>query len=350
MFELELLDYRDPLIGVIVIFSIVFIASFLTYSFNIYKEKRSRQEYRKLLKRFELGTLKEEDYTHLYATYNLPYDSIILLASTFIYAGKHNKAISVYLALLEHVKEPVKKEELLELLGNAYFKSGLLQRSKDIYLKIVKFRPRNKVALKHLLLIFQNLNEYNRATEVLDSLEELDEDTIKERIYLNILITIDNPILSFEKKSIQLFNNFIINKNIERIVAHYLIKFNKELFWENIEQFNPMKIIDYLWYLDFEDIDWDKVSSSDTLKEIYSAKGFILDEAKQSKNFELNTLIAVKHSPVKSELNLNFEFICKKCKKTHPIYEARCPHCNDLFSFIVEPKLGKPTINLASLV
>lgn len=350
MFELELLDYRDPLIGVIVIFTIVFIASFLTYSLNIYKEKQSRQEYRKLLKRFELGTLKEEDYTHLYSTYNLPFDSIILLASTFIHEGKHNKAISVYLALLEHVKEPVKKEELLELLGNAYFKSGLLQRSKDIYLKILKFRPRNKVALKHLLLIFQNLNEYARANEVLDALEELDEDTIKERIYLNILTIIDDPILSFEKKSTQLFNNFIINKKLERVVANYLIKFNKELFWENIEQFNPIKIIDYLWYLDFEDIDWEKVSSSDTLKEIYSAKGYILDEAKQSKIFELNALIAVKHSPVKSELDLNFEFICSKCKKTHPIYEARCPHCNDLFSFIVEPKLGKPTINLASLV
>jgi tetratricopeptide (TPR) repeat protein len=349
MFELELLDYRDPLIGIIVIFIIVFIASFLTYSLNIYKEKQSRQEYRKLLQRFELGTLKEEDYTHLYSTYNLPFDSIILLASTFIYEGKHNKAISVYLALLEHVKEPVKKEELLELLGNAYFKSGLLQRSKDIYLKILKFRPRNKIALKHLLLIFQNLNEYKRANEVLDALEELDEDTIKERIYLNILTIIDDPVLSFEKKSTQLFNNYTINKNLERVVAHYLIKFNKELFWDNIEQFNPIKIIDYLWYLDFDDINWDKVSSTPTLQEIYSAKGHI-NSSKSSEIFELNALISIKNSSVKSELDLNFEFICKKCKKTHPIFEIRCPHCNDLFSFVVEPKLGKPTINLASLV
>jgi tetratricopeptide (TPR) repeat protein len=349
MFELELLDYRDPLIGIIVIFIIVFIASFLTYSLNIYKEKQSRQEYRKLLQRFELGTLKEEDYTHLYSTYNLPFDSIILLASTFIYEGKHNKAISVYLALLEHVKEPVKKEELLELLGNAYFKSGLLQRSKDIYLKILKFRPRNKIALKHLLLIFQNLNEYKRANEVLDALEELDEDTIKERIYLNILTIIDDPVLSFEKKSTQLFNNYTINKNLERVVAHYLIKFNKELFWDNIEQFNPIKIIDYLWYLDFDDINWDKVSSTPTLQEIYSAKGHI-NSSKSSEIFELNALISIKNSSVKSELDLNFDVICKKCKKTHPIFEIRCPHCNDLFSFVVEPKLGKPTINLASLV
>jgi len=350
VFEFAIIDYRDPLIGFIVIFSIIFIASFLTYSFNIYKEKQARKEYRKLLNRFELGTLKEKDYIDLYATYNLPFDSIILLASTFINEGKYNKAISVYLALLEHVKEPVKKEELLELLGDAYFKSGLLQRSKEIYLKILKFRPRNKVALKHLLLVFQNLNEYSRANEVLEALEELDQDTLKERAFLDILITIDDPILSFEKKATLLLQRYTNDKKLERIVANYLIKFNKELFWDNIAKFNPINILDYLWYLDFEDIDWEKVANSPLLKEIYSAKGYILDEAKQSTNFELNTLISVKHSSVKSELDLNFQFICKKCKKIHPIYETRCPHCNDLFSFAVEPKLGRPTINLNSLV
>lgn len=350
MLGIELLDYRDPLTGIIVIFLFIFIASFLTYTIGLYKERQSRQEYRKLLKRFELGTLKEEDYTHLYSTYNLPFDSIILLASSFIHKGNHNKAISVYLALLEHVKEPVKKEELLELLGNAYFKSGMLQRSKDIYLKILKFSPRNKKALKDLLLIFQSLKEFNRAKEILEALDELDEDIVKESIYLNILQIINDPLLSFEKKSNQLLNNFLINKKLERIVATYLIKFNKQLFWENIKEFEPMNIVDLLWYLDFEDIDWEKVSNNITLQEIYSAKGYILDGVKKSKNFELNSLIAVKNSIIKSDLDLNFEFICTKCKKVHPIYESRCPHCSDILSLIVELKLGRPTIDLSSLV
>ena len=350
MFENSLLDYRDPLTGIILIFIFIFIASFLTYTIGLYNEKKSRKEYRKLIKRFELGTLKEDDYIHLYSTYNLPFDSIILLASSFLHQGKHNKAISVYLTLLEHIKEPVKKEELLELLGNSYFKSGLLQRSKDIYLKILKFSPRNKVALQHLLLIFQNLKEYQRAQEVLDALEELDEDTIKERIYLDILQIINDPILSFEKKSNQLFDKYIQNEKLQRIVVNFLIKFNKKLFWEKIEHFEPMKIIDMLWYLDFEDIDWTKVNSNKTLKEIYSAKGFILDDVKESNIFELNALISIKNSTVSSSLDLNFEFLCSKCKKIHPIYESRCPHCNELLSLKVEPKLGKPTINLASLV
>jgi lipopolysaccharide assembly protein B len=350
MIENFIPDYRDPLTGILVIVLFIFLASFFTYTYSKYKERLSRKEYRKLLKRFELGTLKEEDYIHLYSTYNLPFDSILLLASSFIHTGKYDRAISVYLTLLEHVKEPVKKEELLELLGSAYFKSGMLQRSRDIYLKILKFRPRNKTALHHLLLIFQNLKEFDLAQEVIDSLEELEEKHHKERIYLQTLKLLNDPMLSYEKKAQLLLKVYMENEKTERLTANYLVQYNKELFWQNIEKFHPMKIIDILWYLDFEDIDWDKVNSTLILKEIYNAKGYILDDIHQSDQFELNALIAVRHSHVKSDLDLNFDFICTKCKKNHPVYESRCPHCQDPLSFVVEPKLGKATINLSSLV
>ncbi len=342
-------DYRDPLVGIITIFIFIFLASFVTYTLSIYNERKSRKEYRKLLERFELGTLKEDDYIHLYSTYNLPFDSIILLASSFVHKGQHNKAISVYIALLEHVKEPIKKEELLELLGETYFKSGMLQRSKDIFLKILKFSPRNKIALHKLLLIFQHLNEFKRADEVLDALDELDEDTQKERDYLQVLKIINDSILSFEKKSTQLLSNLKENKKLERIVATFLIKFNKELFWENVEQFEVMNLIDLLWYLDFDDINWEIVNNDILLEDIYSAKGYI-NKSQKSNNFELNVLVALKNSTTPTELDLNFEFICEKCKKTHPIYESRCAHYEDTLSFIVEPKLGKATLSLASLL
>jgi len=350
MSEDLLLDYRDPLTGIIVIFTFIFIASFLTYTYSKYKERQSRREYRKLLKRFELGTLKEEDYIHLYSTYNLPFDSILLLASSFLYQGKFDKAISVYLTLLDYVKEPVKKEELLEHLGSSYFKSGMLQRSRDIYLKILKFSPRNKVALHHLLLIFQSLKEFDRARDVIESLEELDHDLVKEKIYIDTLQILNDSVLSYEKRSHILLEKFLENNLVERLVVNYLVKYNKELFWKNIEKFSHMHIIDILWYLDFEDIDWEKVNNIQTLKEIYNAKGYILDDVTQSKQFELNTLIAIKHSPVKSDLDLNFDFICTKCKKNHPVYESRCPHCQEPLSFNIEPKLGRATIDFASLV
>jgi len=349
MFENLIFDYRDPAVGVITIFLLIFVASSITYTVSIYNERKSRKEYRKLLKRFELGTLKEDDYIHLYNTYNLPFDSIILLASSFLHKGQQNKAISVYLALLEHVKEPIKKEELLELLGEAYFKSGMLQRSKDIFLKILKFSPRNKIALNKLLLIFQHLNEFSRADEVLDALEELDEEIEKERVYLQVLKVINDPVMSFEKKSSLLLQKFKTNKRLERVVADFLIKFNKELFWENADLFDMMKIIDLLWYLDFDDIDWDMVSNDIKLTELYTAKGHI-KTSKQSEVFEFNVLIALKNSTVPTELDLNFEFICQNCKVSHPIYESRCPHCENTLTLLVEPKLSRATMNLASLV
>ena len=200
-----------------------------------------------------------------------------------------------------------------------------------------------------MLFIFQHLNEFQRADEVLDALEELEEDTQKERVYLRVLEIINDPIISFEKKSEELLQNLKDNHQLESIVINFLITFNKELFWKNIELFDLMHVIDLLWYLDFDDIEWDKVNQNLVLEDIYTAKGYI-EKSKKSENFELNVLIALKNSTTPSDLNLNFEFICGKCKKSHPIYESRCPHCSDILSFTVEPKLGKATLSLASLV
>ncbi len=342
-------DFRDPLFGVIVIVLSIFIISFLTYSFGLYKERKARLEYRKLLQRFEIGTLKEDDFVHLYTTYNLPFDSIVLLASTFLHKGNYTKAISVYLSLLEVVEDNVKKEELFELLGSAYFKGGFLQRSRDIYLKILKFSPRNKTALNFLLIVYQKLKEYDKASEILVVLDELEEDVELEKIYINALKVLHDPIISFDKRSDILFDMFKIHNLIQRLVVEFLIKFNKPLFWNKIDEFDILNCIDLLWYLDFNDIDFDIVSKHKILEDLYTAKGYI-DTSNQSDNFELAVLISTKKSPVKVEASLNFEFICTNCKKTHPIYESRCPHCNSILTFLVEPKLSRQTLNISSFL
>jgi len=342
-------DFRDPLFGVIIIVITIFIISFLTYSFGLYKERKARSEYRKLLKRFELGNLKEDDFVHLYTTYNLPFDSIVLLASTFLHKGNYTKAISVYLTLLEVVEENVKKEELLELLGSAYFKGGFLQRSKEIYLKILKFSPRNKKALDFLLIIYQKLNEYDKAKEILVVLDELECNITLEKLYIDTLKLINDPITSFDKKAITLIESFKTNNLIQRLVVHFLLKYNKQLFWKNCDKFDILNCIDLLWYLDFSDIDFDTVSQHKLLQELYTAKGYI-DTSNDSKIFELAVLISTKKSTSKVKIDLNFDFLCTKCKKTHPIYESRCPHCQNILTFKVEPKLAKQSLNIASFL
>ena len=99
----------------------------------------------------------------------------VVTAVTGTLSTKHAVGINVYLTLLEHVKDRVKKEELLELLGTTYFKGGFLQRSKDVFLRILKFSPRNDQALTYLLLIYEKLKDFKNAKEVTVSLEELEK-------------------------------------------------------------------------------------------------------------------------------------------------------------------------------
>ena len=334
------LEYRDPLFGIILIVTLIFLISFFTYYYSIYKERIARKDYRKLSLRFELGKLKEEDYVHLYKTYNLPFDSILLLASSFLHKGDHNKAISVYLTLLEHVNDRVKKEELLELLGTTYFKGGFLQRSKEIFLRILKFSPRNKNALLYLLLVNEKLKDFKKAKEITLCLEELDKDMNVDKIYLDSLIILNDSVLSYEKRTELLYDIFKEHKIIERIFATFLIQFNKPFFWEHISEFDCSKFIDIMWYLNPKDIDMNKIIENDFLVELYNAKGY-LSNLKHSNNFDFDILMLINKHEHKINATLDFEYICSSCKHSFPIFETRCPHCHEILTFNVKHHLTK---------
>ena len=334
------LEYRDPLFGIILIVALIFVISFFTYYYSIYKERNARKDYRKLSLRFELGKLKEEDYVHLYKTYNLPFDSILLLASSFLHKGDYNKAISVYLTLLEHVNDRVKKEELLELLGTTYFKGGFLQRSKEIFLRILKFSSRNKNALLYLLLINEKLKDFKKAKEITFSLEELDKDMTRDKIYLDSLIILNDSILSYEKRTELLYEIFKENKIIERIFACFLIQFNKTFFWEHVREFDCSKFMDVMWYQNINDINLDKVIENDFLTELYNAKGY-LNTLKHSKDFDFDILILINQHEHNINASLDFEFICSSCKHSHPMFDTRCPHCHNILTLNVKHHLTK---------
>ena len=335
-----ILEYRDPLFGVILLVALVFIISFITYSFNIYKEKEARKDYRELSVRFELGKLKEEDYVNLYKTYNLPFDSILLLASSYLIKGDYNKAISVYLALLEVVNDRVKKEELLELLGTTYFKGGFLQRSKEVFLRILKFSPRNKNVLTLLLLVYEKMKDFKKAQETTDCLEELDMDMKITKIYLDSLIILNDSSLTPTNKTDLLYEIFKENKIIERIFVSFLIRFNTIFFWEHISEFDCSKYMDIMWYLNENDIDFDKVVNNQFLVELYNAKGY-LNSLEHSGDFDFDILILLNKHEHKINASLDFEFVCTSCKHSHPVFDTRCPHCHTILSLNVKHRLTK---------
>ena len=334
------LEYRDPLFSIMILVTVVFIISFFAYSYGIYRERLARKDYRKLSRRFELGKLKEDDYVHLYKTYNLPFDSILLLASSFLHKGDYNKAINVYLTLLEHVNDRVKKEELLQLLGNTYFKGGFLQRSKDVFMRILKFSPRNKEALTHLLIIHEKLKDFKKAKEVTSCLKELNKNVTKDETYLDALIILNDPLYSYEKRTLLLDDIYKKDKSIQRLFVQFLLQFNKEYFWNNVQEFDTKSLIDLMWYLNFDDIDFEKASKNKFLLELYNAKGY-LNNLEHSDDFIFNVLILLHKYSKKVNATLDFEFICSSCKHTHPIYENRCPHCHNILTFKVNHTLSK---------
>ena len=317
-----LVDYRDPLFGVVAIVLIVFIVSFLGYTYNLYVAKKSRKEYQEFLRRFELGELKEEDYASLYTTYNLPFDSILLLASSFLQKGEYNKAVIIYQSLLLHIKDPIKKEELLELLGKTYFKGGFLQRSKEIYMKILKFSPRNKEALFYLLYICEKLKDYTKAKDILESLDEVDQNTKNDKTYIQTLTIKENFLMNSEEKTLALYEIYREHPFIERIFLQFLLQYNRNFFWKQCETFELSKVIDLLWYLQKDEIDIDVATRIPYLCELYCAKGY-LEQTVSSNTFELQVLIALRSSPIETELDLNFYFVCNKCKKSIPMFDNR---------------------------
>lgn len=335
------IEYRDPLFGIIILFLTIFLVSFLAYSLNKKKEQNAKEAHQDLLKRFELGSLEINEYIKLYTASQLPLDSILLLSTTFIQKGDYNKAINLYLGLLEHTNERIKKEEIMEYLGKAYFKTGLLQRSKEIFLQILKFSPRNKNALLFLLLTHEKLQDYKKAMQTLEPLIELGYDAFMDKVYLQAQMICNDSILSDEAKLEKMTALYQQNHAIERFFMMFLLRTQNDYFWKNAHLFTLSNIIDILWYIPKDKINFDAIIYNDFLQELYSAKKF-LHSKNTSEVFELDLLLLhnTRSSP-KTNIDLNFEYTCQHCKTTHFVYSHRCANCNKLFSLQSNPKLAK---------
>lgn len=336
------IDYRDPLFGIIILFATIFVVSFVGHTMKKNKDRKRLDEQSELVKRFELGDLDSVGYIELYVSGKLPLETILLMSNIFCQKGDFSKAISIFLALLEKTDDTIKKEEILEQLGKIYFRTGLLQRSKDIFLRILKFSPRNKDALFYLLLSYEKMKDYKSAIEVLEPLVELGRDTSKDKPYLFAMKIVSDATLSNERKIEQLETLFCANNFIERIFVSFLIRFDIKIFWQKASIFDFQNIIDILWYLPKEMIDIAVVEKKQYLSDLYSAKGYF-DISSYSDIFEFDLMILNKNRQIKnSSFDFNFEYLCEHCKKTHYVYDYRCQSCH-------YPLVLHPTIKFAKL-
>jgi lipopolysaccharide biosynthesis regulator YciM len=176
------IEFRDPLFGVIVFFTLIFIVTLLSYWWARFKTKEDHRHLEKFLKNFR-SLPTEDELNKLMSKGELNEKSWLLLAQSYFKNGEYEKSIEIYLELLKS-KDNTNYRDILFLLGKTYFKAGFLERAKQIFLEILKNNPRTPQALNGLLLVYEYMRDYSSAFEVLESLNELNKNISVDDVYL----------------------------------------------------------------------------------------------------------------------------------------------------------------------
>jgi len=335
--EIFFTDYHDPLFSIIILFLIIFIISFASYWWSVYKHKEEKNQIKNFVKKFESNKDLLE-YEIFAKDKNISLESIILIALLYEKQGDYEKAIEIYLMLLERVERKEEKIQIFTMLGKLYFKAGFLKKSETTFLQGLKYYPRNQEALKYLLVIYEKLRKYEKVLEILNSLEELGVDVKKQREYikaLDIITDAKSPYLTKKRRLLELSKESVI---VQREVFEFISRREKDIKFKEIEFFDFYKIADLIWYLPKERI-FLKDCKNQALFEILSARG-ISKESKESEIFEFDVLIKLKRSGYE-RADLGFEYICKECKQIFPLFFYRCPHCYAFDSAATIPKIVK---------
>lgn len=332
------IEFRDPLFGVVVFFILLFILSFLSYWWGRYKASREHRDLESFLGKFEsIG--EGAKLTEQVQQNSLSSESWLLLAQSFEHQGNYEKSVEIYHALLSKNRDPIFQKDALLLLGKSFFKAGFLERSRQTFLQILQNHPRTPQALHFLILIYEHLQQYDKALEVMESLIELSPDTISEKLYLECRILIGNHRIDIDEKARKLIELYETHRKLGYMVFEWLFTYRPLLGWKHFDQSLSTRLSDILWRIGDENLDLDIIASNTYLRELFSAKGSV-NLAEGSSIFELDTLIALRRCGV-TKATLQFEYTCDKCNTISFLPFHRCPHCHAIDSVNVFMNLSK---------
>jgi len=276
------------------------IIALVTYGWGLHKQQKEEGNLLKFLEKFDTSECALE-------TADMPFEPnmlkpLTLLAKAFENAGEYHKAISIYLYLIKNISQDSGKIELMERLGSTYLHAGFLERSQSIYTEVLRKKPRNIQVLYELGIVYEMMQKYDKAKEILGPLNMLGEETKSLEKFLNFSELLANKTLAIQDKIERLKK---ILKEEERI---------KEL-------------LDVLWFLPNSQLDLDIITSNKQLQTLYYAKGYLKEPTIRSGIFSLDMLATAK--------------LCQKCKQSFPVSFKRCPNCMAINSVKVEEKIAK---------
>ncbi len=331
-------SYKDPLFSILLIITIILVTVIATHGWNIYSLKRNKDDILKFLNRFKSRDCIFDSNITIFDSSMLK--PLTLLAQAFDSSGEYHKAINIYLYLIDNTDDYVVKNRLLDKLGLLYLKAGFLQRAKNIFLKILKYSPRNIESLYNLSIIYDMLNEYNKALSLIEPLNILKEDTENFKNYFEYKIILSTYKNSKEQKIIELEKMIKNRDSLYRIILSDLFILDDSVAWRILDYTRIKEVLDILWMLPKSKLDLDIISKHDTLSTIYYAKGYIEEPFVKSDIFSVDMLAISKKSGF-DKGDLNFLYLCDICKQSFSLSFNRCSNCMAINSIIVEEKIAK---------
>jgi len=331
-----IIEYQDPLFGLILFVGFIFIIALLTYLWSLYATKEQSNHIESFTQRFYINT-ENQGLDPLLFNPQTPKESLLLLAQTYFTSGAYEEVIKITLELLKGQKESLERRDLLMLLARAYFKAGLYKRSEIALVELLRYHTREPAALKYLLLIYERLQRYDDAIDILDSLEEMQEEVALERIYFKFLKTAHAPKLTLEEKSTKLLA-LRQHPTLLRPIFGYLLRHNPAITWEHLDGEVALQLIDVLYRLPKEQLR--QVAPKDAkLHALLCALGAIDEEAQPTGNFTIDTVNALTPS-YKARINIAFIYSCDNCSSVTPLENHRCPSCMQALSMRLRTTLA----------
>ena len=332
------IEFRDPLFGIIIFFSLVFVIALFSYWWGRFKRKEDSHYLNSFLDVFN-SMPTEQELKKLMSTEAISDKSALVMAQTYYQNGDYEKCIEIYLILLEMQKNANEKKETLYLLGKTYFKAGFLERSQEIFLQILKQFPRTPKALRYLLIIYEKMHQFDKALEVLEPLEELGIDNTKDRVYLQCVSIIRSAQYGVDEKAELLLDLYREHHLLSYLIFEYLFRFTPKMAWKNLDLGEAERIVDILWNAREAEANLGIIASNSYLRELFSAKGLEL-LAQESTVFEFDVLIKLNRAD-ESGATLQFDYLCGDCKQIYPFSFHRCPNCHSIDSVVTEVLLTK---------
>jgi tetratricopeptide (TPR) repeat protein len=331
-------SYKDPLFSILLIVVIGLIISIATYSWGIYKQQKEQGSLLDFLDKFDSAECALD-------TKDMPFEAhmlkpLTLLAKAFENSGEYHKSISIYLYLIKNVSNDLAKLELMERLGNTYLHAGFLERSRSIYVEILRKTPRNTTVLYELGVVYEMMQQYEKAKEVIEPLELLGEDTYNLKKFLELLQITSNKLISTQEKLEKLKKLLNEEPTLYRQIVTVLLRLDTYVAWQIIDTQRIKEILDILWFLPNSQLDLDIIAANKQLSTLYYAKGYLQKPTIKSGIFSLD-MIAIARENGFEDADLIFSYLCKKCKQSFPVSFKRCPNCMAINSVEIEEQIAK---------